>query len=145
MGILGSIGRILGEIASDMIKEQTGIDLMKDYDSFKTDYDDYKEVRDDWKDMKENKEEYIAQLGEEEYYNQLREAEERVQSASAYVGSKLSYMPGEWAYIKESHDETFIRKYLSRLSDSQLKNMNTKNLTGLAEELYFEERDRRGI
>ena len=54
-------------------------------------------------------------------------------------------MPNEWINIKESHDETVIRKYLSKLSDAQLKNMNTRNLTGLAEELYLEERERRGV
>ena len=145
MGILGMIGRGLAQIASDAFKEQTGIDLMGEYDSFKGDYSEYKDRKNDLKDMKETKEEYIEQLGEKEYYYQLREAEERMKTASAYVGSNLSGMPNEWINIKESHDETVIPKYLSKLSDAQLKNMNTRNLTGLAEELYLEERERRGV
>ena len=141
MHVIGMVGRFLAEGVSDEIKGATGIDLMKSYDSVKRDYIKSKEASNDLEDLKENREEYEKLYGKEKYENVLKEAELERQDASEKLSSTFQATPKAW----ESTLKDKMEKNLSKLSDTQLKNIDTRKLPEWAEKLYDEERDKRGI
>ena len=145
MHIIGKVGRFFAECASDDIKRVTGIDLMKGYDNVKKDYIVSKKAGNDLRDLIENKEEYEKKYGKEVYEHQLKEAELRRKIASENLTATFQVTPLEWEETLRTHNEEKMKKYLSKLSDAQLKNIDTRKLSVWAETLYYEERDKRGI
>lgn len=150
--ILLAVGKGIGKaglyIGNEVVKQATGVDLKEELGDTVQAISEGQKAFDDVKDLEKNKNYYIEEFGEEAYKEMLEEAkieaEFKLQEAKGNLSDAQYNIRGR---IEQENDRrrNLVREKLRNLSDSQLKNLNTNGISEEYIDLYFEERDKRGI